>query len=284
LTPASFAGAVLDWFAGARRDLPWRDVDDGYAVLVSEIMLQQTQVSRVLPLYEAFLKRWPTATALAAASRADVLRAWQGLGYNRRAVALHRAAAVVVSDHGGVVPDDFDALRRLPGVGEYTARAILAFAFDHDVAPVDTNIRRVLCRAVVGAPLRGRELQALADNVMPLGHGRDWSAALMDLGATFCTSRPRCGECPLAPACAWRGRGDDPAAVERSPSSPVPFVGSTRYHRGRLLDALRSGPLERAGVTAAALLDDHGRAQDLAAGLVSDGLAEWHGDELRLPA
>jgi A/G-specific adenine glycosylase len=211
-----------------------------------------------------------------------VLRAWQGLGYNRRAVALHQAAEAIVERHRGHVPRDLDALRALPGIGEYTARAILAFAFGEDVAPVDTNIRRVLQRAVAGAPLAGRALQSVADAVVPHGSGRDWSAALMDLGATVCTSRPRCDQCPVSQACAWAGVGDDPAAVAPKKAA-LPFAGSNRFHRGRLLDALRAGRVSRSALAAAARVDQHERAEELAAALVADGLAQWHQDHLYLP-
>lgn len=279
-----FATAVLDWYDANRRALPWRDIDDAYAVLVSEIMLQQTQVSRVIPLFEAFVDRWPTPTALAAAPRADVLRAWQGLGYNRRAVALHSAAQAIVERHDGRVPAELDALRALPGIGDYTARAVLAFAFGIDAAPVDTNIRRVLQRGITGHPLSARQLQAAADAAVPHGSGRDWSAALMDLGARHCTSRPSCAQCPVASACAWGGSGDDPAAPSR-PRTPAPaFVGSARYHRGRLMDALRAGRVARSAIADAAKLAVDGDVDALVGGLVSDGLAEWDGDHLRLPA
>lgn len=278
----SFADAVLDWFADQRRELPWRDVDDPYAVLVSEIMLQQTQVGRVVPLFTAFMTRWPRVTDLAAAPLADVLQAWRGLGYNRRAVALHRAAQAIVDRHEGVVPADLDALRALPGIGEYTARAVLAFAFAQDVAPVDTNVRRVLSRGLTGTELRGRALQAAADGAVPDGRGRDWSAALMDLGSRHCTSVPKCTPCPVLHACAWAGQGEDPAAAGRR--SAAPFAGSTRFHRGRLLDALRAGPVHRTGLAVAAQLADDDHAAGLGEALVADGLAQWDGEELRLPA
>jgi A/G-specific adenine glycosylase len=279
----SFQTAVLDWYDEHRRDLPWRDVDDGYAVLVSEIMLQQTQVSRVIPKYSAFLARWPTPTHLAAASRAEVVREWQGLGDNRRAVALHRAAQAIVERHGGVVPRDLPSLLSLPGIGAYTARAVLAFAYGEHAAPVDTNVARVVVRGIEGSPLRGAALQHAADAAVPRGRSRDWSAALMDLGSTHCTVRPRCEDCPVAPACAWAQAGaDDPAG--RVTRAPQPFVGSNRYHRGRLLDALRVGAVARDALAPAAALEDAARAAALAAGLVADGLAEWDGPALRLPA
>ena len=265
--------AVLAWYACAGRTLPWRGTDDPYAVLVSEIMLQQTQVSRVLVAYPAFLECFPDVRSLAGAPRADVLQAWKGLGYNRRAVALHRAAQTIVEQHGGVVPADVGALQSLPGVGAYTARAVVAFAFSGDAAPVDTNIRRVLTRCVSGSPLKGAGLQAAADAALPAGRGRDWSAALMDVGATYCRAQPRCGDCPLRGVCAWSNAGGpDPAAVAPTPAAS--FVGSSRYHRGRLLDALRRGDVGRDALAPAALLDDGQRAARIADDLVADGLAE----------
>ena len=280
---AAFQHALLRWYAEQRRELPWRDVDDPYAVLVSEIMLQQTQVSRVVPLFAVFLRRWPYVASLAAAPRGEVVAAWQGLGYNRRAVALHRAAQAVVEHHDGVMPRGLAELEALPGIGPYTARAVRAFAYGLDDAPVDTNVGRVLARAVTGAPLKGAELRTVADQAVPSGRGRDWSAALMDLGATVCTARrPRCSDCPVLRSCTWvQHGGEDPAA--KAPRGTQPFVGSNRYHRGRLLDALRSAPVRSADVAVAAAVESHDRAQDVAAALVADGLAQWDGDHLRLP-
>ena len=279
-----FGSAVLEWYRHQRRELPWRDIDDPYLVLVSEIMLQQTQVSRVVPKFEAFVARFPDVSTLAAAPVAEVVQAWQGLGYNRRAIALHRAAVAVVADHGGRLPADLDALLALPGIGPYTARAVLAFAFARDAAPVDTNIRRVVTRGITGTALTGRALQAAADAAVPAGSGRDWSAALMDLGSRYCGSRPRCGECPLASSCAMvvNGLPDPAAAAPRAKS--VPFRSTDRYHRGRLLDALRAGTVAADAVAPAAMLHDLQRAASVANGLVTDGLAEWHDGELRLPA
>jgi A/G-specific adenine glycosylase len=283
-TSPGFGAALLDWYAEQRRDLPWRDRDDAYAVLVSEVMLQQTQVSRVTGQFTAFLQRFPDIQTLAAAPLGDVVTSWKGLGYNRRAVALHRAAQAVMADHGGVMPTELDDLQALPGVGPYTARAIRAFASGLDDAPVDTNVRRVLARAVAGRPLQGAELRATADAAVPPGRGRDWSAALMDLGATVCAARsPRCGSCPVAAACVWAGAGGpDPASKPRRPTEA--FVGSNRYHRGRLLDALRSAPLDAADLAVAAGAATPEQGQALADQLVADGLAQWEGTHLRLPA
>lgn len=275
------------WSEGSRRDLPWRRTRDPWAVLVSELMLQQTQVARVVLRYEAFLERFPTPAATAAAPVADVLREWAGLGYNRRAVNLHRAAVAVIERHGGVMPSNLAELEALPGVGRYTARAVLAFAFEADVGVVEVNSARVLARAVAGRPLRVGEAQALADSLVPAGRGWAWNQAMLDLGATVCTkSAPRCDRCPVRACCAWAGAGGpDPAigsAGEGSRQST--FAGSDRQGRGRLVDALRLGPVPWAGVAAAAgWPDDPERAERVAAGLVADGLAVVAGDALHLP-
>ena len=281
--------AVLAWGATAGRDLPWRHTRDPWAVLVSELMLQQTQVARVAPRWTAFLERFPTPAACAAASVGDVLRAWQGLGYNRRAVTLHRAAQRIVAHHGGSLPADLDALVALPGVGPYTARAVLAFAFEVDVGLVETNSARVLARAVAGRPLSRREAQAAADELVPPGRAWAWNSAVTDLGATVCTKRaPDCAGCPIVAWCAWDRSsrpGDDPAedtaGVGRRQS---PFAGSDREGRGRLLDALRQGPVPLPALDRAAGWPGQGqRARRVAAELVADGLAEEDGGTLVLP-
>lgn len=274
---------LLAWYQTHRRDLPWRDVDNPYAVLVSEFMLQQTQVKRVVPVYHAFMTRFPTIIALADATAGEVIAAWRGLGYNRRAVALHRTAVAVTTRHGGVLPDDLQQLQALPGIGEYTARAVRTFGFGHDDAPVDTNVRRVITRAVLGAPSTPAGVGCVARELVPGGQGRTWNAALMDLGSAHCTARgPRCSDCPLRPVCRWGGSGEDPAGVHRRPVAP--FAGSDRWHRGRLLDALRAGPVSEAALPDAAQAEDAHRAGHLAAALVADGLAEWDGGRLRLPS
>jgi A/G-specific adenine glycosylase len=283
---------LLEWYAAEGRSLPWRRTRDPYRILVSEVMLQQTQTRRVGPAYEAFLERFPTAAAVAAASLADVLTAWRGLGYNRRAVSLHRAAGVIAKGHGGRVPPSYAELRALPGVGDYTARAVLAFAFGADAGPVDTNIARVLARAVAGRPLSRGATQAVADAAVPPNEGPAWNHALMDLGARYCRARsPRCDSCPVAAACAWRAAGGcDPATPAaaaagqaRSARTAAPFAGSDRFHRGRLVDALRVGPVHRDRLAMAAAIEDPARLGPVVEGLVADGLAEWAGTLLRLP-
>jgi A/G-specific adenine glycosylase len=231
--------------------LPWRTTRDPYRIVVSEFMLQQTQVERVIPLYGAFLARFPSFTSLAAAEPGDVVRAWRGLGYNSRAVRLHALAREVVARHGGTLPDDVASLRALPGIGAYTAAAVRAFAFERDVAAVDVNLRRVIHRVAFGLehpPRAGaRELDALASAAVPHGAAHDWNSAMMDLGATICTARSaRCLVCPLRIACAAApvdsGRLAELArahAPRKPKQSALPFERTTRFLRGRIVDRLR---------------------------------------------
>jgi A/G-specific adenine glycosylase len=280
------ATSVLDWFAReGRAELPWRATRDPWAILVAEVMLQQTQVTRVAPRWRGFLDRFPDPAACAAAAPADVLRAWEGLGYNRRGLALHRCAVAVVERHGGTMPLDLAALLALPGIGPYTARAVLVFAGERHHGVLDTNIARVLAR-VEGRPLRLREAQDLADALVPAGAPWAWNSALMDLGATVCVKRrPRCGICPVAEGCSWRGDGDDPAEGSAGvPGRQSRFDGSDRQGRGRLIDALRRGPVTATDAAdAMGWPDDPARAERVVAGLVRDGLVVREHTTLRLP-
>jgi A/G-specific adenine glycosylase len=267
--------AVLGVRRSGLRPFPWRETRDPWAVLVSEVMLQQTQAQRVVAPYRRFVDRFPTPSACAEAGLGPVLDAWAGLGYNRRARHLHQAAVAIVDRHGGVVPDDLGALRALPGIGEYTARAVLVFAFERHEAVVDVNVGRVLARAVAGAPMSRGAAQALADALVAPGRAWDWNQALMEIGAVLCTARaPGCGRCPLAPSCVWCNAteaGPDPAPAG---SRQSPFEGSDRQGRGRLVDALRSGPVpsRRLGVVCG-WPEDPTRARRVADGLVAEGLA-----------
>jgi A/G-specific adenine glycosylase len=286
--PPALQLAVLSWGERERRDLPWRRTRDPWAILVSEVMLQQTQVARVIPRYHAFLARFPTVVACAGATVGEVLEEWAGLGYNGRAVRLHAAACMVMQECGGSLPRTTRELERLPGVGRYTARAVVAFAFEADAAVVDTNVARVLAR-LAGRSLTGREVHAAADAVLPPGEAWAWNQALLDLGATRCRpSLPDCDRCPLAPACQWharRRRKPDPAAgsagVSRGQSR---FDGSDRQGRGRLVAALRRGPVPASQLASAMGWPADGeRAERVARTVVADGLAVLDGDHYRLP-
>ena len=243
---AAAQGLVLSWWDRHRRDLPWRDTRDPWAVLIAEIMAQQTQVNRVVPRWHEFLERWPTPAVLAAASLADVLRAWQGLGYPRRAANLHRSAQVVVADPGlgGSLPDTLEGLLALPGIGPYTARAVLAFAHEADVGVVDTNTGRILAR-VGGRRLGARAAQVAAAAWVAAGEGWAWNQAMLDVGALLCRPVPRCHDCPLATSCRWALDGwpnPDPAAKSAGVSvRQAPYRGSMREVRGRVLDVLAEG-------------------------------------------
>jgi A/G-specific adenine glycosylase len=246
---------LLSWYEDVRRPLPWRFTRDPYALLVSEVMLQQTQAPRVVPYYEHWLERFPTAAALAAAPVRDVLAAWSGLGYNRRALAL-RAAAARVAERGW--PED---LTELPGVGPYTAAAVGAFAWDRQVAAVDTNVRRVLERRD-GVPRGPADLRARAAELLPAGRAAGFNQAMMELGATVCRPRaPRCDACPVAPGCAAHAAGGPPVVARRR-GAPR-FESTDRWARGRILAALLAGePLPVAGE----------RRERALAGLERDGL------------
>ncbi|KDO98279.1 A/G-specific adenine glycosylase [Mycobacterium avium] len=274
---------LLEWYRVARRDLPWRAPGvSAWQILVSEFMLQQTPVSRVLPIWPDWVRRWPTPSATAAASAADVLRAWGKLGYPRRAKRLHECATVIAHDHGDVVPDDVDTLLTLPGVGGYTARAVACFAYRRPVPVVDTNVRRVVARAVhgqadAGAPSAGRDHADVAALLPGDGSAPEFSVALMELGATVCTARaPRCGLCPLR-RCAWREAGHPPAT---GPARRVQtYAGTDRQVRGRLLDVLRGNdsPVTRADLDVAWLTDTAQRDRALYS-LLADGLVTQTAD------
>ncbi len=239
--------ALLAWFDAHRRDLPWRHTRDPYAIMVSEIMLQQTQVDRVLPYWHTWMERWPTAEALAAAPVADVIRAWKGLGYNRRAVNLQRAAQAVV-DQGGKFPSTVEGLLELPGIGPYTAGAIACFAFEQDVPFIDTNMRRVLHRIFVGVDVpkptvSDKAVLEIAADVIPAGKGWTWNQAIMEFGAIHCTAKkPLCMVCPVQEECsAFPEIQAALAANVRGPKGKaLPFERTNRYFRGRILDELRA--------------------------------------------
>ena len=271
--------ALLAWYATEQRDFPWRSTSDPYAVLVSEVMLQQTQASRVVERFGRFMDRFPTAASLAAAPSAHVLAEWSGLGYNRRAIALQRAA-VAVTENGW--PRTVEGLERLPGVGPYTARAVASLAFGIAVGVVDTNVRRWLLRRF-GGPDRPGDLQAMSDHLAAPGRGADiaiWTHATMELGASVCRPRsPRCDACPIAAGCASRYRGA-PVPVPRQPA----LVGSDRFYRGAILRRLAASDGHAAPEPA--LLEDVGldgsRWERVVAGLERDGLVHRRDDRLGL--
>lgn len=277
---------LLDWYDTERRDLPWRRPDvTPWQILVSEFMLQQTPVARVEPVWLAWVQRWPTASATAAAGAADLLRAWGKLGYPRRAKRLHECAIVIATEYDDVVPSDVEVLLTLPGVGAYTARAIACFAYRKRVAVVDTNVRRVVARAVHGrgeaaaasSPRDLVDVEALLPNHPNETAAPKFSVALMELGATVCTARtPRCALCPLS-MCAWRSRGF-PTSAE--PNRRVQrYAGTDRQVRGRLLDVLRGNrtPVTRAQLDVMWLTDTAQRDRALDSLLV-DGLVEQTAD------
>jgi A/G-specific adenine glycosylase len=273
LTPSE----LLDWYDRSRRDLPWRDPDvTPWQIMVSEFMLQQTPVSRVEPIWRDWVARWPTPSSTAAASPADVVRAWGKLGYPRRAKRLHECAIVIARDHADQVPDDVEVLLTLPGVGSYTARAIACFAYRQSVPVVDTNVRRVVARVVHGRADAGpasavRDHADVSALIPKDATAHTFSAALMELGATVCTARtPKCGLCPLS-LCQWRQAGFPPS--EGPARRPQSYAGTDRQVRGRLLDVLRGNdlPVTRDQLDVAWLRDTVQRDRALES-LLADGL------------
>lgn len=278
------AGRTAEWFRAQARDLPWRRPDTTpWGVLVSEFMLQQTPVARVEPVWERWMAEWPTPSALAAASRADVLRAWGKLGYPRRAMRLHAAAEVIATQYGDQVPSDVDVLESLPGIGSYTARAVVAFGYGRRAPVVDTNVRRVVARAVHGrgdaGPARVKADLADVDELLPPEDGEAAlvSAALMELGAVVCTARtPRCGLCPVHDTCAWVAVGRPEYTGPRRPVQG--FAGTDRQVRGKLLDVLRAAhhPVEKPALDA--VWSDGAQRDRCLDSLLVDGLAEQTAD------
>jgi A/G-specific adenine glycosylase len=286
------AAAILRWYASHARDLPWRRPDASpWAVLVSEIMLQQTPVARVLPAYDAWLARWPEPAALAAASPADAVRQWGRLGYPRRALRLHAAARQIVEQHGGTVPSSVAELRALPGVGSYTAAAVASFAYGQRHAVLDTNVRRVLARLVDGAarpPSSPTAMEVnLAESLLPAepGLAPRWSVAVMELGALVCTAdRPRCASCPVVSTCAWHQSGSPAQDAGEVPRRTQPYEGTDRQCRGRLLAVLRDAEEPVAAARLDAAWPDARQRGRALASLVADGLAEQlPGDRYALP-
>jgi A/G-specific adenine glycosylase len=281
----SVRATVLHWYAANGRALAFRRTTDPWAILVSEVMAQQTQASRAAEAWTQFISEFPTPASLAAASPATVIRAWRGLGYNRRAIALRAAAIAIVEEHHGRVPDDLEALQRLPGIGPYTARAVLAIAFGRPVAALDVNIRRVIGRAFVASPLPARELQAAADVLVPPANAAAWTHALMDIGAAFCRpTNPRCDACPLQSACLFASRGNDSErARPNKRAAATPFPETTRWLRGRILDRLRDAPSGEWVAFAESMgVHDRGAVEASVGRLAAEGLIELVDGRARL--
>jgi A/G-specific adenine glycosylase len=278
--PTPYTAPVLAWFSRSARDLPWRRPGTTpWSVLVSEIMLQQTPVARVLAAHQSWLARWPTPGALAAEPAGEAIRQWGRLGYPRRALRLHETATIVTARHGGTVPADIDALLALPGIGSYTAAAVASFAYGQRHAVLDTNVRRVLARLVTGQPRAGISPspaeKRLAESLLPAepAVAARWSVAVMELGALVCTAaQPRCTVCPVAAHCAWlaAGRPAESAAARRSQR----YDGTDRQCRGRVLALLRDGavPATRAGFDG--VWPDPIQLARALDGLVADGLVD----------
>ncbi|QGG42751.1 A/G-specific adenine glycosylase [Aeromicrobium yanjiei] len=284
---ARFHEDVLAWFDDTARDLPWRRDASPWSVMVSEFMLQQTPVSRVLPVYTAWMERWPTPAELAAEPTGEAVRAWGRLGYPRRALRLHAAATAIVERHGGEVPRTRDELLALPGVGDYTAAAIESFAFGGRAVVLDTNVRRVFARVVSGDQLPANAVTAaerqVATALVPIQDAHRWAAATMELGALVCTARsPRCEQCPVAEICRWRAAGfpayDGPARRAQA------WEGTDRQCRGRLMGVLRDAPGPVPRTVLDAVWPDAAQRERCLDGLVADRLVEPVGeDELALP-
>jgi A/G-specific adenine glycosylase len=276
---------LLDWFSRNARDLPWRAPGTTpWSVLVSEIMLQQTPVARVVPAHRSWLARWPTPAALAAEPAGEAIRQWGRLGYPRRALRLHETATMVAVRHDGMVPDDIDALRALPGIGSYTAAAVASFAFGQRHAVLDTNVRRVLARLVAGQPWpRNAPSPAerrMAESLLPAepAVAARWSVAVMELGALVCTAAsPRCADCPVARHCGWLAAGRPPEGTEpggRSSRRAQRYDGTDRQCRGRLLAVLRDGSDPATQADFDAVWADRAQLARALDGLVTDGLVD----------
>jgi len=276
---------LLAWGLPQLRDLPWRSTRDRWHILVSEVMSQQTQVDRVVSKFLAFVEAYPTPRDCADAPLGELLTLWSGLGYPRRCRNLHEASKVIVAQHGGVVPASLEELLALPGVGDYTARAVLVFADHREIGIVDTNVARVIAR-IENRVLARRELQSIADEVVPAGLAWEWNQVLMDFGATVCTARaPRCGECVLSSSCGWVGaNGEDPAPLTAGTSRPQGrFEGSDRQARGKLLKELTRRGV-RSGDAARVMGDlDQDRANRLVGQLRAEGLIVDRDGFLSLP-
>ena len=276
-----YSTAVLAWYETNARDLPWRRPDASpWSILVSEIMLQQTPVVRVLPAWEAWMERWPTPAHLAKEPSGEAVRMWNRLGYPRRALRLHACAVAITEEHDGEVPDDHATLLALPGIGAYTAAAVASFAYGQRHAILDTNVRRVLARAETGVEYppktQTKAEVALAESLLPSVAAR-WGVAVMELGALVCTARsPRCADCPIAGQCAWRSAGRP--AYDGPPRRGQTYAGTDRQVRGKLLAVLRDSTEPVAKAALDAVWDDHVQRERSLDALIDDGLVDPLGD------
>ncbi len=279
-----YSTAVLAWYETNARDLPWRRPDASpWSILVSEIMLQQTPVVRVLPAWEAWMERWPTPAHLAKEPSGEAVRMWNRLGYPRRALRLHACAVAITEEHNGEVPDDHATLLALPGIGAYTAAAVASFAYGQRHAILDTNVRRVLARAETGVEYppktQTKAEVALAESLLPPlpSVAARWGVAVMELGALVCTARsPRCADCPIAGQCAWRSAGRP--AYDGPPRRGQTYAGTDRQVRGKLLAVLRDSTEPVAKAALDAVWDDHVQRERSLDALIDDGLVDPLGD------
>lgn len=279
-----YSTAVLAWYETNARDLPWRRPDASpWSILVSEIMLQQTPVVRVLPAWEAWMERWPTPAHLAKEPSGEAVRMWNRLGYPRRALRLHACAVAITEEHDGEVPDDHATLLALPGIGAYTAAAVASFAYGQRHAILDTNVRRVLARAETGVEYppktQTKAEVALAESLLPPlpSVAARWGVAVMELGALVCTARsPRCADCPIAGQCAWRSAGRP--AYDGPPRRGQTYAGTDRQVRGKLLAVLRDSTEPVAKAALDAVWDDHVQRERSLDALIDDGLVDPLGD------
>ncbi len=276
-----FQESILGWYAKHKRDLPWRKTQDPYKIMVSELMLQQTQVSRVIPKYVAFLEAYPTTAILARAKTSDVLRLWSGLGYNRRAISLQRAAQEI--EKLGEFPSSVDDMERLPGIGPYTSRAVMSFAYGKDIAVMDTNIRRIFSRYYCGGAGTPREVDTLVTHAVPVGKGMIWNNALMDFGALVCIARsPQCTYCPLNTRCRAFTTGRARQYLRIS-APQKKFEGSKRQSRGEILRQLASASNMRVTTLAKRLHKDEQETQEILTGMEREGLVKLQRGKAMLP-
>jgi len=272
-----FTKILFAWHKAHYRDMPWRRTHDPYRILVSEIMLQQTQVDRVRTKYDEFLKRFPTVQVLASASLGEVLKIWSGLGYNRRAKYLHECAKKILEEYGGKFPNNFDELKKLPGIGISTAGALLAFSFGHETPMIDTNIRRILVRVFFKKKIPSdKELYIFAQTLIPKGKGRGWNYAMLDLGATLCTARSHSSECPLAKL---HGKVGD--FIYKKPQKK--FKDSRRFYRGQILKLLTEKKMATKVYLAKVLKLENKLVDGILSDLLNEALLKKSGTKIILP-